>query len=53
MVELYRNLFKMGLMTANDIEDIVIYMPLFGVTPLDYEQITGQSWPKDKQMHND
>lgn len=46
MVDLYKNLFKMGLMSASDIEDMVIYMPAFGLTPLDYETITGQPWPK-------
>lgn len=53
MVEVYKNLYKMGLMSASDIEDMVIYMPFFGFKPLDYEEITGKSWPVDKQMHND
>lgn len=49
MVELYKNLYKMGLMKAGDIEDIVIYLPLFKLTPLDYEEITGQPWPDKKE----
>ncbi|WP_419154085.1 hypothetical protein [Weissella viridescens] len=47
MVELYRNLYKLGLMKDSDIQDIVTYMPLFGLTPLDYESITGKEWPKE------
>lgn len=31
-------------MKASDIRDMVIYLPAFGLTPLDYEKITGKSW---------
>ena len=44
MFDLYNNLYKYGLMKASDIRDMVIYLPAFGLTPLDYEKITGKSW---------
>lgn len=49
MLEVYKNLYKMGLMSASDIEDMVIYMPIFGFKPLDYEEITDQPWPDKKE----
>ncbi|MBM7617241.1 hypothetical protein JOC36_000790 [Weissella uvarum] len=48
MKEMYKNFYKMGLMSAQDIYDMVIYLPAFGFTPLDYEEITGQTWPVKK-----
>ncbi|WP_185696070.1 hypothetical protein [Weissella viridescens] len=49
MFDLYNNLYKLGLMKASDIQDIVTYLPTFGLTPLDYEKITGQAWPKEQE----
>lgn len=53
MVEVYKNLYRMGIIDAQIIEDMVIYVPDFGFTPLDYENITGKPWPQDKQMTNE
>ncbi|MGX7050575.1 hypothetical protein ACWN56_05085 [Weissella viridescens] len=48
MFDLYNNLYKYGLMKASDIKDMVIYLPAFGLTPLDYEKITGKSWTDEE-----
>lgn len=45
MKEMYKKFYKMGLMSAQDIYNMVIYLPAFGFTPLDYEEITGKPWP--------
>lgn len=48
MRETYKRLYRMGLMTADDIRDIVIYLPAFKLTELDYEYITGLPWKVDE-----
>ncbi|MHA7611521.1 hypothetical protein ACX2QB_04025 [Weissella viridescens] len=48
MFDLYNNLYKYGLMKASDIKDMVIYLTAFGLTPLDYEKITGKSWNEEE-----
>ena len=44
MFEIYDHLYKLGGIKASEIKDIVIYLTAFGLTPLDYEKITGKSW---------
>lgn len=48
MKERYKRLYNMGLMSAEDIYDIVVYVPAFKLTPLDYEYITGLTWEVDE-----
>ena len=44
MFEIYDHLYKLVMIKASEIKDIVIYLTAFGLTPLDYEKITGKSW---------
>ncbi|WP_270621834.1 hypothetical protein [Weissella viridescens] len=48
MKEMYKTYYKAGEFDAEFIRFTVKYMPAFGLTPLDYEEITGQNWPKEQ-----
>ncbi|WP_419155249.1 hypothetical protein [Weissella minor] len=48
MVEMFKGFYRMG-MPAETIYITVVGMPAFGLTPLDYEEITGQPWPDKKE----
>ena len=48
MREMYKDMFKKKLLSADDLRDIVVYLPLMGLTPLDWEHITGLSWEVDE-----
>ena len=48
MFEIYDHLYKLGGIKASDIKDIVTYLPAFGLTPLDYEKITGKYWNEEE-----
>lgn len=36
--------YQMGLLSKKTIFNIVSYMPIFGLTKLDYEEITGEKY---------
>ncbi|MCB6839405.1 hypothetical protein LIX87_00040 [Weissella viridescens] len=44
MFETYEHLYKIGGVKASELKEIVTYLTEFGLTPLDYEKITGKSW---------
>lgn len=48
MREMYKDMFKKKLLTADNLRDIVIYLPLMGITPLDWEYITELQWEVDE-----
>ncbi|MCW0952994.1 hypothetical protein OIT44_02770 [Weissella ceti] len=48
MRETYKRLYRMGLMTPEEVYDIVVYLPTFKLEELDYEYITGQKWPSNE-----
>lgn len=50
MKKMYMDLYKKGLLTADNLRDIVNYLPLMGLTPLDWEEITGESWSTTSGM---
>ncbi|WP_307994756.1 hypothetical protein [uncultured Weissella sp.] len=49
MKEMYETYYKSGDMDAEMIRFTVLYMPAFGLTPLDFEDITGQPWKQETQ----
>lgn len=49
MFDLYKNYFIMGSIDADFLRDVILLMPAMGLTPLDYEKITGQDWPDKKE----
>lgn len=48
MREMYKDMFKKKLLSADDLRDIVVYLPLMGLSPLDWEYITGLTWEVDE-----
>lgn len=49
MKNMYHDLYNKKLMTADDLRDVVEYLPLMGLTPLDWEEITGLPWEKESK----
>lgn len=48
MFEIYDHLYKLGAVKASELKDIVTYLTAFGLTPLDYEKITGKPWNEEE-----
>ncbi|MCB6840907.1 hypothetical protein LIX87_07840 [Weissella viridescens] len=48
MFEIYDHLYKLGGVKASELKEIVTYLTEFGLTPLDYEKITGKSWNEEE-----
>ena len=44
MNQMFKTYYKSGELDAEFIRFTVLHMPAFGLTPLDYEEITGQPW---------
>lgn len=42
--DIYMRYYQMGLLSKKTIFNIVSYMPIFGLTKLDYEEITGEKY---------
>lgn len=48
MREMYQDMFNKKLLSADDLRDIVVYLPLMGLSPLDWEYITDLPWEADE-----
>ncbi|WP_157050271.1 hypothetical protein [Weissella minor] len=44
MFDICQDLYNKELLSIEDIRDVVLYSPMFGLTKIDYETITGQPW---------